>query len=256
VGPVQLRSLLDTFLLPFLKLIVIATSRVIRLVGSRSYPPLRSALWPPSGSPSWRTASTASRTMRFLIPLSIRPALFGSRVIAGSKRPHTYAVTKPPRQSGMTAPPAPVPGCKSIDSEMTSNNNPSIHANGKPRFAAAKPHQAAASSQHKTLTLRGDRGQCAACREYFNSTYAFDKHRVGRYSPMAAAPGSSLERRCLNPSEMRAKGMSLSSTGFWITKPRSARSFADADSTRTAVRSSRDVEGAATHIATQERSRV
>jgi hypothetical protein len=114
--------------------------------------------------------------------------------------------------------------------------------------SAGKSAERAEQTTTKTLTLRGDHGQCAACRQYFNSTYVFDKHRVGRYTPA--------ERRCLNPSEMRSKGMTVNSAGFWITKPRSARSFADADSTRTAVRSSRDVEGAATYIATQERSRV
>jgi hypothetical protein len=88
------------------------------------------------------------------------------------------------------------------------------------------------SLQNKTLTLRGQHGQCAACREYFNSTYAFDKHRVGRYTPM--------ERRCLSPDEMRAKGMVVNSTGFWV-------SHAQADSSAPGMRSSRDIEGAATH---------
>src|SRR6202020_1599788 len=97
------------------------------------------------------------------------------------------------------------------------------------------------SLQSKTLTLRGDHGQCAACREYFNSTYAFDAHRTGRYTPM--------ERRCLSPDEMRSKGMSLSSTGFWISKPRLAAlqprpSTGNAVSTSPVMRISRDIEGA------------
>jgi hypothetical protein len=121
----------------------------------------------------------------------------------------------------------------------------------------AAPHGAKDSLQNKaplrvrqTLTLRGDRGQCAACREYFNSTYAFDKHRVGRYTPM--------ERRCLNPSEMRAKGMVISSPGFWISKPRSEAApssqeaapsggHGNALSTSPVMRISRDIEGAANH---------
>jgi hypothetical protein len=109
---------------------------------------------------------------------------------------------------------------------------------GAAATSGGQPAERAESSPAKirTLTLRGDHGQCAACREYFNSTHAFDKHRVGRYTPM--------ERRCLNPDEMRAKGMSLSSAGFWISKPRELHGNAVSTSPR--MRSSRDIEGAAT----------
>jgi hypothetical protein len=55
--------------------------------------------------------------------------------------------------------------------------------------------------------LRGNRNQCGGCNEYFNSIGAFDKHRVGGFD------GS---RRCLNPEEMIAKGMSKNDDGFWI----------------------------------------
>jgi hypothetical protein len=48
-----------------------------------------------------------------------------------------------------------------------------------------------------------------SCGEYFNSTYAFDKHRKGTYAPMA--------RYCLTPGDMTAKGRSLNAAGFWIT---------------------------------------
>jgi hypothetical protein len=58
-------------------------------------------------------------------------------------------------------------------------------------------------------TLRGDHCQCPACGEYFNSTRAFDKHRTGTYTPM--------QRRCLSPDEMRAKGMLVSARGWWLT---------------------------------------
>lgn len=43
----------------------------------------------------------------------------------------------------------------------------------------------------------------------FNSTAAFEKHRTG---PMDA-------RRCLTPSEMRARGMAQAN-GWWVTKLR------------------------------------
>lgn len=55
-------------------------------------------------------------------------------------------------------------------------------------------------------TLRGDRNQCQGCNEYFNSTHAFEKHRVGEHGK---------DRRCLTASEMEAKGMVLGIDGFW-----------------------------------------
>ncbi len=58
--------------------------------------------------------------------------------------------------------------------------------------------------------LRGSRNQCPTCSEYFNSNKAFDRHRFGN-------PGS-LNRRCRTPAELLAKGWSLNSSGFWITK--------------------------------------
>lgn len=55
-------------------------------------------------------------------------------------------------------------------------------------------------------TLRGDRNQCSGCDHYFNSTHAFEKHRVGDFG---------INRRCLHADEMEAKGMFLGVDGFW-----------------------------------------
>ena len=55
--------------------------------------------------------------------------------------------------------------------------------------------------------LRGDRNQCQGCKEYFNSTGAFEKHRTGQYG---------VDRRCRTPEEMIAKGFSLNAGGYWI----------------------------------------
>ena len=55
--------------------------------------------------------------------------------------------------------------------------------------------------------LIGDRNQCPACGELFNSSGAFDKHRTGDFSA----------RRCLSVEEMTAKGMVPNETGFWLT---------------------------------------
>jgi hypothetical protein len=57
--------------------------------------------------------------------------------------------------------------------------------------------------------LSGDRNQCQGCKQYFNSSGAFDKHRTGEH-------GSN--RRCRTPEEMIEKGMSLNRDGFWISK--------------------------------------
>lgn len=63
------------------------------------------------------------------------------------------------------------------------------------------------------LTLRGDRCRCSllteGCGESFNSTAAFDKHRVW-------AEGKVI-RRCLTVEEMLAKGMAKNASGYWVT---------------------------------------
>ena len=58
-----------------------------------------------------------------------------------------------------------------------------------------------------TRLLRGDHCRCSTCGEYFNSTYAFDKHRVGDFSA----------RRCRAVAEMRAVGMDQNAGGWWIS---------------------------------------
>jgi len=57
--------------------------------------------------------------------------------------------------------------------------------------------------------LRGDRNQCQGCKEYFNSTFAFDKHRIGQFG---------INRRCMTTEEMEAKGMCVNAHGFWVGK--------------------------------------
>ena len=58
------------------------------------------------------------------------------------------------------------------------------------------------------MSLTGDRNQCQGCKAYFNSTFAFDKHRTGEHGK---------DRRCLTADEMQAKGMSIDGAGFWIS---------------------------------------
>lgn len=57
------------------------------------------------------------------------------------------------------------------------------------------------------MRLTGDRNQCQGCKEFFNSTTAFDKHRTGQHG---------VDRRCLAEPEMLAKGMAKNSAGFWV----------------------------------------
>lgn len=58
--------------------------------------------------------------------------------------------------------------------------------------------------------LTGSRCLCRGCGEYFNSVHAFDRHRVW---------DSHTVQRCLNQEELFRKGMSINSSGFWITEP-------------------------------------
>lgn len=56
------------------------------------------------------------------------------------------------------------------------------------------------------MKLRGDRNQCQVCKQYFNSSGAFAKHRTGPFH----------KRRCRTAEEMQAIGMVLPDHGFWI----------------------------------------
>lgn len=58
------------------------------------------------------------------------------------------------------------------------------------------------------MKISGDRNQCAGCGEFFNSTAAFDKHRVGTFG---------VDRRCAAVDQMEAKGMVKNAAGYWIT---------------------------------------
>ena len=71
----------------------------------------------------------------------------------------------------------------------------------------------------ETKTLRGDRNQCPACNEYFNSTHAFEKHRHGDYG---------IDHRCLTPFEMMEKGMHVGSDDFWRGSRREVETLPEA----------------------------
>lgn len=58
------------------------------------------------------------------------------------------------------------------------------------------------------MRLTGDKNQCSGCKELFNSTAAFDKHRTGKFG---------VDRRCRTEVEMRASGMVKRESGFWVS---------------------------------------
>jgi hypothetical protein len=58
------------------------------------------------------------------------------------------------------------------------------------------------------MKLSGDRNQCQGCKEYFNSSFAFNKHRHGDHG---------VDRRCMTVPEMSDMGMSKNAAGFWIS---------------------------------------
>ncbi len=61
------------------------------------------------------------------------------------------------------------------------------------------------------MKLTGNRCQCAACGEYFNSVSAFDKHRRGK------------ERRfCWSVQQMQSAGMGKNRAGYWVGSFREA----------------------------------
>ena len=60
------------------------------------------------------------------------------------------------------------------------------------------------------MKLTGDRCQCSKCKQYFNSTAAFNKHRVGEHRVQG-------DRRCLSVQEMSERGFQRNLKGYWIT---------------------------------------
>jgi hypothetical protein len=68
------------------------------------------------------------------------------------------------------------------------------------------------------VKLTGDRNQCPQCREYFNSTAAFEKHRSGTFGePQGDGTYMMHTRGCLKVSEMVSKGMAKNNDGWWVT---------------------------------------
>lgn len=65
------------------------------------------------------------------------------------------------------------------------------------------------NQREKHMLLKGDKNQCPSCSEYFKSTFAFDKHRVGK---------AGVDRKCLTPGEMEGKKMAKGNDLFWVSQ--------------------------------------
>ena len=59
------------------------------------------------------------------------------------------------------------------------------------------------------MKLNGDRCQCQSCARYFNSTAAFEAHRV------TVEPSPNYRRRCMTDAELTAAGYLPNAAGFW-----------------------------------------
>jgi hypothetical protein len=65
-----------------------------------------------------------------------------------------------------------------------------------------------AANHVRKPSLSGDRNRCPTCHEYFNSSKAFDQHRVGKFNG---------RRRCLTVGEMETKNFRKTGDGFWLS---------------------------------------
>lgn len=62
---------------------------------------------------------------------------------------------------------------------------------------------------NKKRKLTGDKNQCPGCSKYFNSSYAFEKHRTGKHE--------NNQRRCKTLEEMLAAGMVINKEDWWVS---------------------------------------
>jgi hypothetical protein len=58
------------------------------------------------------------------------------------------------------------------------------------------------------MKITGDRNQCRSCGEFFNSVFAFEKHRTGDFG---------INRRCMTEAEMRVIRMDKNHAQFWVS---------------------------------------
>lgn len=74
------------------------------------------------------------------------------------------------------------------------------------------------------LAVTSQRCRCGSCGDFFNSVTAFDGHRVGPYRQLRDSPHA-VDRRCLAPDEMTARGWQRNASGYWTTGTMPATAF-------------------------------
>jgi hypothetical protein len=65
-----------------------------------------------------------------------------------------------------------------------------------------------------TIGLRDDRNECPTCGALFESSDAFDAHRIGNF----ATPSKPNTRRCLTAQEMHDAGFRPNRAGFLLSE--------------------------------------
>ena len=70
------------------------------------------------------------------------------------------------------------------------------------------------SGHQRDLKLTGDRNECPDAANSFNSSAAFDMHRVGSFGKRPENGG----RRYRTVAEMTQHGMAKNTAGFWCTE--------------------------------------
>jgi hypothetical protein len=95
---------------------------------------------------------------------------------------------------------------------------------------------------HPEVKLRGDRNECPTCGALFDTSEAFDAHRVGNFATRSK-PNT---RRCLSATEMHYAGFRQNRDGFLLTevehkyRPAILKARMDSQSTGDAENSQRE----------------
>lgn len=144
-----------------------------------------------------------------------------SRLTPGTKRPERDHHIACPGQrisreeNTSSAHPVPPP-MRSLRGAHTSPSSNGTTGSCGGRFRNGRPRRArrhVGNHAGRGARMSSDRCQCSprtgGCGEVFNSTTAFDMHRVGRHG---------VDRRCLRVPEMLSAGMDRNAGGYWVTR--------------------------------------
>ena len=157
----------------------------------------------PNSSRSWPTLLTAScmppRSCAAIRTPTLRNALLLGSAARSELRPVSHTSLRP-NSAGYRA--MANPRYDDAPLERGAGSNDAALA------GSHQDHRTTASSSLGTRTARltGNRCLCRGCGQAFNSLSGFERHRVGDYG---------VDRRCLAPGDLSAKGWSRNAKGFW-----------------------------------------